>query len=141
MEFRRFQTVLPRSAYQESAHDDAAAADAAATAAIIVAISNSKPSYLSNHNIYSGVTVASGAPFHAAAVAAAVAVARAPLRTRVGSCEHGACIGEKNSNNYRKKACVAAKSSECLTTVRREESRSGPTRRTRERTRLKKILA
>jgi hypothetical protein len=100
MKVRRFQTVLPRSAYQESAHDDAAAADAAATAAIIVAISNSKHSYMSNHNIYSGVTVASGAPFHAAAVAAAVAVARGePLRTRVGSCEHGACIGENLSNN------------------------------------------
>ena len=96
MKVRRFQTVLPRSAYQELAHDDAAATDAAATAAIIVAISHSKHSYIymSHNSIYSC------APFHAAAVAVAVAVAsEAPLRIRVGSCEHGACIGKNLSNN------------------------------------------
>jgi hypothetical protein len=75
MKVRRFQAVLPRSAYQESAHDDTAAADAATTAAIIVAISHSKHSYICHITVYSGVTVASCAPFHAAAVAAAVAVA------------------------------------------------------------------
>ena len=77
MKVRRFQAVLPKSAYQEStpAHDDTAAADAATTAAIIVAISHSKHSYICHITVYSGVTVASCAPFHAAAVAAAVAVA------------------------------------------------------------------